>query len=441
MNKSYRTLFTLFLGILFLIPTFTANSVESLGEQLIKLEGLYDRGAITKEEFKKAKTILLKIDTQASEKIDKAKKKIKVEKKKKEKDELVAKLTTEANEKETYTSTKITRYSPTGPNQWERTEFYFDDYRVYAHRPGAIKIKRMSDGKQVAVLTKNFKIKYYNDGEDLFETEKFKENTLEKNSTLEELIPLIGKLDDAMKKFGKALNTATGRKELPGKMKIKYNGATILNWERMFVPQHNAQFYQLLALNDQPFHFYVVHPKGEIALNMAKFTKKIDIAVGEAKKRIAKEYNLTEEDIEKILERRKDNLDKQLAAISSETEKIIAQETGKAVESQIDKEVASAVDDELAKELASVIGEEATAEIAAALDEAIGAEMVAAIEEAAGETFEEAISQAVQDAVTEGVSAATAEAAIRASIEVLAQGGSIEAAIATCKAAGGGAAC
>ena len=59
MNKSFKTLFTLFLGILLIIPTFTANSVESLGEQLIKLEGLYDRGAITKEEFTKAKAILL----------------------------------------------------------------------------------------------------------------------------------------------------------------------------------------------------------------------------------------------------------------------------------------------------------------------------------------------------------------------------------------------
>ena len=67
--------------------------------------------------------------------------------------------------------------------------------------------------------------------------------------------------------------------------------------------------------------------------------------------------------------------------------------------------------------------------------------MVAAIEEATGESFEEAITQAVSDAVAEGVSAATAEAAIRASIEVLAQGGSIEQAIAVCKGAGGGAAC
>ena len=441
MNKSFKMLLTLFFGILFFISSFAANSAESLGEQLIKIEELYERGTITKEEFAKAKTILLKIDTQSSEKIEKAKEKIIKQRKKEEKDKLVAKLTSESNQKKTYNTTEITKYTSNAPNQWERTEFYFDDYRVYAHRPGAIKIRRMSDGKQVAVLTKNFKIKYYNDSDGLFETKTFKENTLEKHSTIEELIPLLGILNKKTREMEKKLNKMLGKKELPGKMTVKYNGARIFNWERIYVPQHRAQFYQLLALNDQPFHFYVVHPKGELALNMAKFTKKIDIAVGEAKKKIAKEYNLTDEEVEKILKKRKDNLDKQLAAISEETGKIIAQETSKAVDSEVDKEVASAVDAELAKELASVIGEEATHEIAQALDEALGAELVSAIEQEFGQSIGSLIDESIADAVAEGISAATAEAALRASIEVLNQGGSIEQAIATCKAAGGGAAC
>ena len=306
MNKSFKTLFTLFLGILLIIPTFTANSTESLGEQLIKLEGLYERGSITKEEFKKAKTILLKIDTQASEKIDKAKEKIIEQKKKEERAALVTNLESDVNQTKSYTNTGVTKYASNAVGKWEKTEFFFDDFRVYAHRAGAIKIKRISDGKQVAVLTKNFKIKYYNDGEDLFETEKFKENTLEKNSTLEELIPLLGKLNEATEKLGKAL----GGKELPGKVLIKYNGATFLSWERMFVAAHQAQFYQILALNDQPFHFYIVHPKGEFALNMAKFVKKIDIAVAEVKKELQEEYNLTPEEMDRILKKRKDNLDR-----------------------------------------------------------------------------------------------------------------------------------
>jgi hypothetical protein len=47
----------------------------------------------------------------------------------------------------------------------------------------------------------------------------------------------------------------------------------------------------------------------------------------------------------------------------------------------------------------------------------------------------------VADAVAEGISAATAEAAIKAGIEVLNQGGTIEQAVDVCKSAGGGSAC
>ena len=154
MNKSLKTLFTLFLGILFIIPTFTANSIESLGDQLIKLEGLYERGTITKEEFSKAKTILLKIDVDSSEKIEKAKKKIK-EKKREERAALVTNLESEVSQKKSYTSTEVKKYASNAKDKWEQTEFFFDDYRVYAHRPGAIKIRRISDGKQLLVLRKN----------------------------------------------------------------------------------------------------------------------------------------------------------------------------------------------------------------------------------------------------------------------------------------------
>ena len=39
MNKSFKTLFTLFLGILFLIPTFTANSAEESIEDIVESLG------------------------------------------------------------------------------------------------------------------------------------------------------------------------------------------------------------------------------------------------------------------------------------------------------------------------------------------------------------------------------------------------------------------
>ena len=92
MNKSFKTLFTLFLGILFFISTFTANSANIV-DDLTKLNNLYKEGAITKEEFSKAKDLLFKselteekTETKKSEIKKKEKKEVKKsETKKKEK--------------------------------------------------------------------------------------------------------------------------------------------------------------------------------------------------------------------------------------------------------------------------------------------------------------------------------------------------------------------
>ena len=57
MNKSFKTLFTLFLGVLFFIPTFIANSTtEKTGqEKLIELKDIYVKGDISEAEYKAAK--------------------------------------------------------------------------------------------------------------------------------------------------------------------------------------------------------------------------------------------------------------------------------------------------------------------------------------------------------------------------------------------------
>ena len=81
MNKSFKTLFTLFLGILFFIPSFTADSAN-VADDLTKLNNLYKEGAITKEEFSKAKEILFKSES-TEEKIETTKPEIKKQKKEK----------------------------------------------------------------------------------------------------------------------------------------------------------------------------------------------------------------------------------------------------------------------------------------------------------------------------------------------------------------------
>ena len=45
---------------------------------------------------------------------------------------------------------------------FEKMEMVIGDYRIYTHRPGGIKIKRISDKKQLAVIGDNLKVKYSN---------------------------------------------------------------------------------------------------------------------------------------------------------------------------------------------------------------------------------------------------------------------------------------
>ena len=48
-------------------------------------------------------------------------------------------------------------------------EMIIGDYRIYTHRPGGIKIRRISDGKQLAVYGDKMRMKYYNNSEKYFQ--------------------------------------------------------------------------------------------------------------------------------------------------------------------------------------------------------------------------------------------------------------------------------
>ena len=43
----------------------------------------------------------------------------------------------------------------------------FKDYKIYTFRPGGIKVKRISDGRQLLTIVDNFKVKYYNNSQNI----------------------------------------------------------------------------------------------------------------------------------------------------------------------------------------------------------------------------------------------------------------------------------
>ena len=336
------------LGIVVLGLLWCNVGFADITSQLLKLNEMYRSGTITEEEFKKAKSILLKMD---ESKTEEAETKI-------SKDVITVNTFRDHNK------------------EFEKKELIFDDYRIYTHRPGGVKIKRLSDNKQLAVFSDKFKIKYYNDGEGLFDF-------------------VLDEKDE--------------------KIYIKFKGVELLKWESRYVAKHNAHFFQLVTFNDEPFHYYIVLNGGkQVALNLKKFTKKIDKAVNKAKIRLAAKYNITLEQIELILKRRKDAKNKELEGI-----------IGKKKDEILEEAFRESVDKELAKQLEETIGQAMAKEFDAIIIEGMEAE------------FASLIDQAIQEAVSEGISQATAEAAVRAIMEVLGAGGSEAEAMAACRAIAG----
>jgi len=272
---------------------------------------------------------------------------------------------------------------------YEKMEMLFGDYRIYTHRPGGLKIRRLSDNKQLVVFSDKFKIKFYNDGDKIFDfiLDEKKEN-----------------------------------------ISIKYKDIELFTWKGKYVPKHQAYFFQVMTYNNQPFHYYInLRTKPSSALNIGKFELKIAKAVSKAKIKIAAKYNITPELIELILKKRKLAADKKIEKIILEEKEKLEKQVDKEISDSIDKTLTASLSNEVAKQIEDTIGLEITKEFDSIIIDGMEAELASIIDEA------------VEEAVAEGVSQATAEAAIRAIMDVLAEGGTEEEAMNACRAVAGSA--
>ena len=268
---------------------------------------------------------------------------------------------------------------------YEKMEIIFDDYRLYTSRPGAIKIRRISTDEVLVLFSDKFKIKFFNDGESLFNF---------------------------------ILNEQNQR------IKLEYKEKTILHWEGKYIEKHNANFYQILAQGYIPFHFYIQLPgRAPIALNMDTFNTRINKAIAKAKVRIAAKYNISLETIEAIMKKRENKVNKELSKIVEEEK-----------EELLRKASTSAVEDTISSELER--------QIELSVGQAMAAEYNDIIIDGMEDVLASAVDEAVAEAVNQGISEAAAEAGIRAALDVLARGGSEqEAWDAGCAAAGLGSGC
>ena len=276
----------------------------------------------------------------------------------------------------------------TGREKFEKYEFYIDNFRVHTLNPGIIRIDNMLTGETDVTLTGNFNVKLTNNGQNFFEFQ-FDEQNLKSN--------------------------------------LLYKGRMLINWTGKYVSRYQATFHQMQVLGYQPFHYFIVIPgKNYISLNFKLFDKKIKKAVDKVKKEMALKYDLSIEDIDKIMNKRN-------KLINNEVENVISKEKQKIIEELTNKYAGQEITDAIRQEIEKTIGEEMSNAVISEIERVTGQAIDSAVERELAAAINEAISYAIQ----QGVSEAAAKAAIEAMIWVYANGGSDEDAMEACRAHAG----
>ena len=411
LNKLIFTVLLVFFTVSF---TTAQASTENLQKEIEVIEKLYKDGVLTKKEFEKTKKILIRNDKAKEEK---NKNQPKTEKKIIAKsNDIVVNIKAKKNSK-----------------AFEKVEIIYKDYKVYTFRPGGIKVKRISDGKQLLTITDNFKVKYYNNSKDIIEVDysEMKRPGLSKimehrkaqgiergKKTMGVILDPVGSLKkygEKLKKFSKSgdieeIKFKKDYKSLIPKesiyLKLKIEGATILTADGRYVNNHDVFFYQFITSTYVPFHYYIkLRSKPSIALNMTSFNKKIDRAVRKAKDRLAIEHNISVAQIDQIIE---DRINKETDdAIESSVEDAVNQSVADAIE----ESVGAAMAESLTQAIESATGEAIDRALTEELGAAIDAEIARAVEMGIDEAAVTAGWEAYFDVIGAGGSAAEASAA------------------------------
>jgi len=344
------------------------EGTSALEAQLKTIKKLFDDGVLSEEEYLKTKRFL------------------------EDKEEAGENIVLE--ETPVLPSYILTVKKDAGKKNWEKAEIIFKDYKIVTYRPGGIKVVRISDNKKLLHIVDNFKIKYYDNGQSVIEIKKTVYDPPSR---------------DELKKLKEDLKTIIEgkKKKKPAWVKGSHTlelfieGTKILHYEGRYVNKHKAYFYQVLTSQFQPFHFYIkLRGKVAIALNMEFFNMKIDRAVRKVKKELALEFDVTEEQIEQIINKK------------------IGEEADKAIQEGIE----SAISESVQEAIAQSIGQAMSQSLFDAIEKATGEAISQAVEDEIAQHIDEEIQRAIQD----GIEEAAVAAGFQAYYDTLLAGGSIE---------------
>ncbi len=352
---------------LIIIFFFCTSLMASITDELLKLSDLYKAGLLTEAEFKKAKSILLEINeiTEKEKKVSTElnNKKKKVLKKITKKDKSSPKKDSNIKVERIYgaVSSKFTNKA------YEKMKLTVGDYQIYTHRPGAVKIKQISNNKQLAIIGDKLQYKYYNNGKDFFQ-----------------------------------INVNKKDKEL----NLTLNGVKVLIWKGQYVQEAEATFYQILAMGRLPFHYYVKLDTAELAfaLNIENFTRKIELAVDRTKEDLAQQYNLSVDQIDTIIE---------------ENDMIAASKFIKSPSDSLQQDL-SKKKKKLYSDLKDSIGSDKYSKVI----DGVETDLDKTLEGTITKEIKVAVDESIKEAINSGIEAAALEAGIMALIDALLSGAS-----------------
>ena len=292
-----------------------------------------------------------------------------------------------------------------GKRNWEKTTLTYKNFEIFSFRPGGIKIVRKSDNKLLYRITDNFKEKFYNDGNKYITTEK----TVYEPEL--KIIDIQNDINKAVKDLAEQLKNPFGFKRKKPvwdknahKLKLYIDGVKLLTFEGRYVKKHRAYFYQVLTPRNEGFHYFIkLQGKSPIALNMEFFNAKIDKAIRKAKKRLSEQYDVTEDEIQKIIDKK----------------------IGEEIDRSIDREMENAINDSVAEAIEQSIGQAMSQGIFDAIEQATGEAIDQALENELANHIDQEIERAIQD----GLEEAAVAAGFQAYYDTLLAGGSVEEAL------------
>ena len=272
----------------------------------------------------------------------------------------------------------------------------------------------MSDNKKLFHIVDNFNYKYFNGGEQYITTKEKVYNIYTGLDVAKNIEKAKKDISKSFKSLKKVLNNPFGKKEKAKwdpeahKLQLFIDGAKILTFEGRYVSKHKAFFYQVLTPRNEAFHYYIkLGGRTAIALNMEIFNIKIDAAIRKAKTRLSEEYNVTEDEIQKII-------DKKLNEIIDDS-----------VDDAVEKEMEKAINQSVQEAIEKSIGQATSESIVDAIEQATGEAIDQALEDELAQHIDNEIERAIQD----GIEEAAVAAGFEAYYDTLLAGGSVEEAL------------